>query len=85
MWESGSRFGSGGSCPDILWDGYVNEDRVTADGRLKPEYRIWVDNGDVEVLNVDLPNDSANVTVGDEQHDCRDDSLNAIELNLPGP
>jgi len=78
-------FGIGGSFPDILWDGYVNEDRVTADGRLKPEYRICVDNGDVEVLNVDLPNDSANVTVGDEQHDCRHDSLNAIELNLPGP
>ena len=41
-----------------------------------------VENGDVEVLNVDLPNDSENITVGAAQHDCRHDPLDAIELSL---
>ena len=78
-------FGLGGSFPDILWDGYANEDKLGEDGALKPEFRICVDNGDVEVLNVDLPHDSENITVGADQHNCRHDPLAAIELNLPGP
>ena len=75
-------FGIGGSFPDVLWDGYTNAEKIDEDGDLKPEYRICVDNGDVEVLNVDLPNDSDNITVGAEQHNCRHDPLDAIELSL---
>ena len=78
-------FGLGGSFPDILWDGYYNPDKADADGNLDPEYRICVDNGAAEVLNVDLANGSENVTVGADQHDCRHEPLAAIELNLPGP
>ena len=75
-------FGIGGSFPDILWDGYANAEKVDADGNLRPEFRICVDNGDAEVLNVDLPNDSENISVGAAQHDCRHDPLDAIELSL---
>ncbi len=78
-------FGLGGSFPDILWDGYYNPDKADAAGNLDPEYRICVDNGAAEVLNVDLANGSENVTVGADQHDCRHAPLAAIELQLPGP
>jgi parallel beta-helix repeat protein len=78
-------FGMGGSFPDVLWDGYVNPEKVDADGKLLPEFAICVDNGDAEVLNADLPNGSANVVVGDAQHDCELDRLPAITLTLAGP
>lgn len=77
-------FGIGGSFPDILWDGYVNADKADADGDLNPEYAICVDNDDAEVLNVDLPNDSANVVVGADQHDCGLNKLSAVELEPMG-
>ena len=78
-------FGMGGSFPDVLWDGYVNPEKVDTDGKLLPEFAICVDNGDAEVLNADLPNGSANVVVGDAQHDCKLDQLPAITLTLAGP
>lgn len=76
-----AKFGLGGAFPDILWDGYVNPDKADASGALLPEYAICVDNGDVEVLNVDLGNGSANIVVGSAQHDCRHESLAAVVLD----
>jgi parallel beta-helix repeat protein len=76
-------FGLGGSLPDVLWDGFFNKDKVDADGNLLPEYAICVDNGDAEVLNADLPNDSADIVVGAEQHACSHDKLPAVELEAP--
>ena len=76
-------FGLSGSFPDILWDGYINADKVDGDGKLLPEYAICVDNGDVEVLNADLGNGSDNIIVGDAQHDCRHETLPAVELAAP--
>ncbi len=76
-------FGLGGSFPDILWDGYVNADKLDADGNLLPEYAICVDNGDAEVLNADLGNGSANIVVGAQQHNCQHDKLPAIVLDPP--
>ena len=78
-------FGIGGSFPDVLWDGFVNPDKTDEAGNLLPEYAICVDNGDAEVINVDLPNDSANIVVGADQHDCRLNKLSAVELDLTGP
>ena len=76
-------FGLTGSFPDVLWDGYVNPDKVDADGRLLAEHAICVDNGDAEVLNADLGNGSDNIVVGDEQHDCTHDKLPAVTLAPP--
>jgi parallel beta-helix repeat protein len=75
-------FGVGGSFPDILWDGYVNAEKLDAGGNLQPAYAICVDNGDAEVLNADMGNDSANIVVGSAQHDCVLDKLPAVELTL---
>ena len=76
-------FGLSGSFPDILWDGYVNADKVDADGKLLPEHAICVDNGDAEVLNADLGNGSDNIVVGEAQHACRHDRLPPVVLAAP--
>jgi hypothetical protein len=47
---------------------------------LLPEFAICVDNGDAEVLNVDLGNGSDNIVVGETQHDCRHTKLAPVEL-----
>ncbi len=78
-----AKFGLTGSFPDVLWDGYVNADKVDENGRLLPEYAICVDNAAAEVLNVDLGNGSDNVVVGDEQHRCTHDKLPAVQLAAP--
>jgi parallel beta-helix repeat protein len=76
-------FGLTGNFPDILWDGYVNADKLGADGNHLPEYAICVDNGDAEVLNADLGNDSDNIVFGAAQHQCQHDKLPAIVLAPP--
>ena len=76
-------FGLTGRFPDILWDGYANADKVDAAGKLKPEFAICVDNGDAEVLNADLGNNSDNIAVGDEQHRCRHEKLPPVVLAAP--
>ncbi len=48
-------FGLKGSLPDVLWDGYVNADRLI-DGKMTPENRICITNGDAAMLNADGPN-----------------------------
>jgi len=76
-------YGLNGSFPDVIWDGYVNARKTDTDGRLLPEYAICVDNGDAEVLNVDLANDSANVVTGDPQHRCAHERLAPVQLAPP--
>ncbi|MFQ6005312.1 MAG: parallel beta-helix domain-containing protein [Woeseia sp.] len=73
-------FGLDGSFPDVLWDGFVNSDKTDADGHLRPEFAICVDNGNAEVLNADLGNGSENVTTDSTQHRCRHDKLPAVRL-----
>ncbi|WP_372340471.1 parallel beta-helix domain-containing protein [Parvularcula sp. IMCC14364] len=74
-------FGLNGSFPDVLWDGYVNMDKYP-DGVLAGEDRICIDNGDVEVLNVDMPNGNDNPTVDTAQHNCTLERLPAVSLDL---
>ena len=76
-------FGLNGSLPDVLWDGYFNNEKADADGNLLPEYAICVDNGAAEVLNADLPNDSADIVVGAGQHRCNHEKLPPVVLEAP--
>ena len=78
-----AKFGLTGSFPDVLWDGYVNTDKVDEHGRLLPEFAICVDNDTAEVLNVDLGNGSENIVIGDEQHRCTHEKLPAVMLTAP--
>ncbi len=76
-------FGLTGGFPDILWDGYVNADKLDDAGKHLPQYAICVDNGDATVLNADLGNGSDNIVVGDEQHRCQHEKLPAVTLAAP--
>jgi parallel beta-helix repeat protein len=78
-----AEFGFTGSFPDVLWDGFVNPEKVDADGKLLPEFGICIDNGDVEVLNVDMGNGHANIVLGEAQHDCTLDKLPEVVLREP--
>ncbi len=74
-------FGLNGSLPDILWDGYVNPASLGENGKLRAELAICVDNGAAEVLNADLGNKSANIVVGEAQHNCTHEKLAAVVLS----
>ena len=66
-----------GSLPDVLWDGYVNEDRNNSDPVL------CVQNGDVKVINVDGPNGNKNPRITDDEHNCSLAKLPTIALTGP--
>ncbi len=76
-------FGLGGSFPDVLWDGYVNPASLDEDGALRADLAICIDNGDAEILNVDLGNKSTNIVVGGAQHKCQHEKLAAVVLPSP--
>lgn len=65
-------FGLRGSLPQVLWDGYARQDAKAA--------QICVQDDGAEVLNVDLPNDSAEVRVEREPFDCTLPPLAPVEL-----
>lgn len=73
-------FGINGRLPDVLWDGYVNTDKLV-DGQVPADARICVQNGAAQVVNVDGPNNYANVTTDMTAHQCALDKLPAIELD----
>ena len=75
-------FGLTGSLPDVLWDGFVNSEKTDVNGHLKPEFAICIDNGDVEVLNADLANDSDNITTDSIQHRCQHDKIPPVTLTI---
>lgn len=52
-------FGVTGNIPDVLWDGYVDADKMV-DGALPDNLRICIDNGDAQMLDVDFPNGNEN-------------------------
>ncbi|MHA7871535.1 MAG: parallel beta-helix domain-containing protein [Hyphococcus sp.] len=66
-----------GALPDILWDGYVNEDRENEAPVL------CVQNGEAKVVNVDGPNGNKNPRIADGEHDCALEKLPAVTLTGP--
>lgn len=67
-------FGADGRFPDIVWDGVTHPDRQT------PEFAICVDNGDVQLLNIDGANDSANPRLVESEHQCQHSKLPLVVL-----
>ena len=64
-------FGLKGKLPDVLWDGYINEELESA--------QICIQD-DVEVLNADMPGKNKNPRVETEPFDCKLEPLLAISL-----
>lgn len=74
-----SMFGLTGHFPDVLWDGYVDA-KTMSNGQYPAEQRICVQNGEVEVLNVDGPNGFSKPKVGKEEFHCELPKLAPVEL-----
>jgi parallel beta-helix repeat protein len=76
------KFGMSGSLPDILWDGYLDTAKLV-DGKSQNSDKICVDNGDVQILNADGPNDFKNPDLVDmADHRCTLEKLPEISLGL---
>ena len=69
-------YGSDGEFPDIIWDGIISP--TLAEGQAV----ICVQNGDVELLNIDAANEFANPNVNMGNHDCTVDKLSAVTLSM---
>ncbi|MFN3236793.1 MAG: parallel beta-helix domain-containing protein [Pseudomonadales bacterium] len=74
-----AKYGLTGSFPDIIWDGFVNPE-LLENGELPVAKRICVQNGPVKVLNVDMPNEFANVTDESAGFNCELPKLAAVDL-----
>ncbi len=72
-------FGEDGSLPDILWDGFVNPEKLL-DGKLPAEQSICIENGEAVMVNIDAPNDSANISVDMTNHRCQHAMLEPVVL-----
>ena len=67
-------YGDTGAFPDIIWDGITNPQATDA-GNV-----ICVDNGDIELLNIDTRNEFANPSVDMAAHACQLDKLSPVVL-----
>ena len=72
-------YGLTGSFPDIIWDGFVNED-LLVNGKQPQASSICVKNSGAVVLNVDAPNKYQNARDDMDAHLCELPLLPAIEL-----
>jgi parallel beta-helix repeat protein len=72
-------FGLNGHFPDIVWDGYRDEQHLVA-GQPPAADRICVDNGTVVVLNADGPHKYKNPTTDMAAYRCELPKLPPVEL-----
>ncbi len=73
-------FGLNGALPDVLFDGYIDDEKLV-DGVLPDALRICVAD-DVDVLNADGPNGYGSPRVETEAFRCTLDGLAPVELAL---
>ena len=62
-------FGLSGSLPDILWDGYVDKNKMV-DNQLPEHLNICINNGDSEMVYVDAPNQFSDPRLVAKEHQC---------------
>jgi parallel beta-helix repeat protein len=72
-------FGEDGSFPDVLWDGFYNQEKLV-DGEMPVENRICINNGDIGILNTDGPGGTKSPSVDAANHRCDLPKLAAVEL-----
>jgi parallel beta-helix repeat protein len=71
--------------PDILYDGIVNKQKLTAQGVLPDELRLCIqNNGDADFANVDAWNDFANIQRDLKPYDCARPSYEPVKLTGAG-
>ena len=69
--------------PDIIYDGYLDPEAVGPDGKYTTENKICIrNNGDINFVNVDAPNEFANISTELSEHDCSTTKLPEVTLSL---
>ncbi len=74
-------FGEEGSLPDVVWDGYVDPAKMVA-GKLPAALMLCINNGDIEIINVDASNGYSQPRLVAAAHQCTHEKLPAVELAL---
>ena len=72
-------FGADGNLPDILWDGFVDADKLV-DGVMPAALRICINNGDAQMLNADSKNGAANPQIVTAAHQCSLEKLPPVSV-----
>ena len=79
-----AKFGLGGSMPDILWDGAIDEKKFV-DGQLPENLKLCIDNEGVGIINVDVKGNYENITTDISAHQCSLKKLPQIVLDFDQP
>lgn len=74
-------YGMNGSFPDVLWDGFVNEDNFV-DGQMPANSRICINNEGVMLINADGQGGYKNPSKDMESHKCDLPKLSPVSLSL---
>jgi len=72
-------FGEDGALPDVVWDGYVDADKMV-DGRLPEELRICLADESAEMINADAPGGYKAPRLVTAEHRCALAPLAQTEL-----
>jgi len=73
-------YGFDGAFPDVLWDGYFNQEKFPEG--LSGEYRICINGEGIELLNADGPGGYKNPSKDIVQHQCDLNKLPIVELAI---
>lgn len=72
-------FGENGRLPDIVWDGFVDEKKLVG-GKIPDELKICVDNGDANILNLNVPSGITQPSLDKRPFLCKLDKLPIVDL-----
>lgn len=72
-------FGENGRLPDIVWDGFVDENKLVR-GEIPDELKICVDNGDANILNLNVPSGITQPSLDKQPFMCKLDKLPVVDL-----
>lgn len=72
-------FGENGRLPDVLWDGYVDQEKMV-DGVLPDRLRICLQNDGAQMLNADSRNGGASPQLVTAAHQCAHEKLPAVSV-----
>ncbi len=72
-------FGTDGRLPDIIWDGFIDEDKMV-DGVMPDELRICINNGEAGILNANGPSGFTQPSTDTEPFQCDLEKLPAVNL-----
>lgn len=79
-----AKFGLGGSLPDILWDGAIDQKKFV-DGKLPEGLKLCIENEGVGIINVDIQGNYENISTDISAHNCSLKKLPQIVLDFDQP